>query len=215
MRALVVYETLWGDPEQVARAVAAELESTMTVEVVDSDSAPASVDGFDLLVVGAPTHAFSMSRPSTREQAGKQRNAPHVPTRGIREWLETLSRPDAAITALTFDTRVNAPRLPGSAAKVIRHELRSLGFDTPVKAQPSACTTTRDPSSTGNSPARPSGFVTLSRIRPAADQTRTRSGSRCLPEKAQDRIRYGHGLDAGSYFFGRFGLAALAGIDAT
>jgi hypothetical protein len=136
MRALVVYETLWGNTEQVARAVAAELESTMTVEVVDSDSAPVfSVDGFDLLVVGAPTHAFSMSRPSTREQAGKQQNAPHVPTRGIREWLETLSRPDAAIRALTFDTRVNSPRLPGSAAKVIRHELRSLGFDTPVKAQ--------------------------------------------------------------------------------
>jgi hypothetical protein len=135
MRALVIYESLWGNTEQIAREIATELESTMTVETADSDSAPASVDGFDLLVVGAPTHAFSMSRPSTRQQAGDQRNAPHVPARGIREWLGTLNRPNTAITAIAFDTRVNKPRLPGSAAKAIRQELRSLGFSTPVKAE--------------------------------------------------------------------------------
>jgi len=135
MRALVIYESLWGNTEQLARAMATELETTMAVEVIDSDSAPASVDGFDMLVVGGPTHAFSMSRPATRGQAGSQHHAPHVPDRGIREWLDVLNRPANDITALAFDTRVNKPRLPGSAAKAIRHELRSLGFDTPIKAE--------------------------------------------------------------------------------
>ncbi|MEO7007181.1 MAG: hypothetical protein ABI065_09125 [Terrimesophilobacter sp.] len=116
-------------------AIAKELGLTMTVEVADSDSAPATVGGFDLLVAGAPTRAFSMSRPSTRETARTERVAPHLPARGIREWLGVLDRPDAAIAAIAFDTRVNAPRMPGSAAKAIRHELRSLGFDAPVKAK--------------------------------------------------------------------------------
>ncbi len=131
MRVLVVFETLWGNTERVARVIAAELDSTMDVTVADSDSAPSSVDGFDLLVVGGPTHAFSMTRAATRAQP----TAPHVPTRGIREWLETVERPAQAIAAVAFDTRVNTPRLPGSAAKAIRHELRSLGFGTRIKAK--------------------------------------------------------------------------------
>lgn len=57
MRALIVYETLWATPSS-SRAIATELGSTMAVEVLDSDSAPSSVDGFDLVIVGAPTHAF-------------------------------------------------------------------------------------------------------------------------------------------------------------
>ena len=39
MRALVVYETLWGNTEQVAREVAAGLGAD-SVEVVDAASAP-------------------------------------------------------------------------------------------------------------------------------------------------------------------------------
>jgi hypothetical protein len=39
------------------------------------------------------------------------------------------------VRAVAFDTRVNTPRLPGSAAKAARHELRSLGFDVGTKAK--------------------------------------------------------------------------------
>jgi hypothetical protein len=135
MRALVVFETLWGNTEKVARAVADRLREAAEVEVVDSDSAPASVDGYDLVVVGGPTHAFSMSRPATREEAAAGHSAPHRPDRGIREWIDQLARPSAAVPVATFDTRVDQPRLPGSAAKAAKHELRSLGFDTTVKQQ--------------------------------------------------------------------------------
>ncbi|MET0780604.1 MAG: flavodoxin domain-containing protein [Microbacterium sp.] len=135
MRALVVYETLWGNTEKVARAVADELGRTMSVEVVDVDSAPDSADGYDLVVIGGPTHAFSMTRPSTREGAVNQNGAPRAPAQGIREWLGHLAHAAAPVTAAAFDTRVNSPRLPGSAAKAARHELRSLGFDVGIKAK--------------------------------------------------------------------------------
>jgi len=52
MRALVVYESLWGNTEQIARAVAAELATKMDVEVVDADTAPVSLEGIDLFPVG-------------------------------------------------------------------------------------------------------------------------------------------------------------------
>ena len=44
----------------------------------------------DLLVVGAPTHAFSLSRPGTREEAVRQgAPAEHART-GIPEWLPLI-----------------------------------------------------------------------------------------------------------------------------
>ncbi|MET0844314.1 MAG: flavodoxin domain-containing protein [Mycetocola sp.] len=133
MRALVIFETLWGNTEQVARAIAARLGSVGSVDVTDSDNAPTTVDGYDLLVVGGPTHAFSMTRASTRAEAATAHAAPFAPVRGIREWLDEVERPAGPIPAVAFDTRVDKPRLPGSAAKAARHELRSLGFETALK----------------------------------------------------------------------------------
>lgn len=69
MRAIVVYESIWGNTEKLARAIADELATRMPTEVISSDSAPDSLDGFDLAVVGGPTHAFSMTRPATRRTA--------------------------------------------------------------------------------------------------------------------------------------------------
>lgn len=135
MRAIVIYESLWGNTEKVARAIARGLEPGMTVEVVDAESAPATVDDYDLVVVGGPTHAFSMTRPSTRETAVLSNGAPRKLERGIREWLDDLGAIARPVRAATFDTRVDAPRLPGSAAKAARHELRSHGFDVSVKAE--------------------------------------------------------------------------------
>jgi len=133
MRALVVYETLWGNTEKVARAIAAQLSNTMQVDFVDVDSAPNSADGYDLLVVGGPTHAFSMTRASTRKNAVDQHQAPFAPKRGIREWLNVLAPTEKHVQAVAFDTRANAPRLPGSAARAAKQELRSLGFEIPLK----------------------------------------------------------------------------------
>ena len=74
----------------MARALVSALEPLMSVDLVTSDSAPGSVDEYDLVVVGGPTHAFSMTRATTRETAAKEHGAAHVPARGTREWIGEL-----------------------------------------------------------------------------------------------------------------------------
>ncbi len=135
MRAIVVYESLWGNTEQVAQAIAQGLDGTFTVEVVTADLAPVQLEEYDLVVVGGPTHAFSMSRPSTREGTPKNTPAPRAITRGIREWLDHLTAVFSPIRAVTFDTKVESPRLPGSAAKAAQHELRAKGFDVTTEPE--------------------------------------------------------------------------------
>ncbi|MHA6783116.1 flavodoxin family protein [Pseudonocardia saturnea] len=126
MRALVVVESVFGNTRGVADAVAAGLAERMDVRTVDVGTAPADLGGIDLLVVGGPTHAFGMTRPSTRQSAAEQA-AGAVPAAetGLREWLERL--PDGTCPAATFDTRMNRPRLPGSAAGAAARRLRRAG----------------------------------------------------------------------------------------
>ena len=61
MGALVVYESMFGSTRAVAQAVADGITSIMPVEVVEVASAPdPSTLAVDVLVVGAPTHAFGL-----------------------------------------------------------------------------------------------------------------------------------------------------------
>lgn len=135
MRALVVYESQWGNTEAVARAIAEQLQASMDVEVVAAEAAPTDVKGFDLVLVGGPTHAFSMTRASTRASAVEQHGAPSAPALGIREWLHVLENAPSGTRGATFDTRVDKPRLPGSAARAAKQELKSLGFDIVAKQE--------------------------------------------------------------------------------
>jgi hypothetical protein len=127
MHAVVVFETLWGNTEQVAREIAEGI-GLEAAELVEAVSAPAVLESdVDLLVVGGPTHAFSMSSEKTRESA-RQQGATNIPLRGIREWIASLSSPGRDVLVATFDTRVTSPRLPGSAAKKAMKRLVALGF---------------------------------------------------------------------------------------
>ena len=90
MKALVVYESLWGNTEKVARAVAAGLAETAEVAVADVGERPELSADLDLLVAGGPTHAFSMTRTSTREDAVRQGATHHPAAVGLREWLAQL-----------------------------------------------------------------------------------------------------------------------------
>jgi hypothetical protein len=127
MYALVVYESLWGNTEQLARAIADGIGGERA-KVVDAASAPGALSPeVKLLVVGGPTHAFSMSTASTRD-AARQQGAKHIPARGIREWIKAHASPGRAVLVATFDSRVVSPRLPGSAAKKAMKRLVALGF---------------------------------------------------------------------------------------
>lgn len=126
MRGFVVYESMFGNTARIARAIVDGLQRHFDVEVhaVDDGIWPA---GVDLVVVGGPTHAFSMSRSTTRDDAVSQ-GATADPTVGLREWLDDLSEGhDTPFAA--FDTRVDMVRhLPGSAAKAAAKQARKLGY---------------------------------------------------------------------------------------
>ena len=141
MRALVVYESMFGSTRAVAQSVAQGLGETMEVDVAEVGAVAAAPegadlpDGVDLLVVGGPTHAFGMTRASTRLDAAKDATAPLVSSGvGIREWLDAVQLP-ARVAFATFDTKVATPNLPGSAARAAERRLRRLGGHAVVHAQ--------------------------------------------------------------------------------
>ena len=147
MRALVVYESMFGCTQAIATAVAESLSASgAQVELVEVGQAPTDLAGVDLLVLGGPTHAFGMSRPGTRADAARQADGPVVSARiGMREWLEGLARPEATVRAAVFDTRVRPPRVPGSAARAADRRLRALGLLIVAQAESFWVSGTRGP----------------------------------------------------------------------
>lgn len=139
MHAHVVYESMFGNCHAVAVAVAQGLREGAPgarVDVVNVLTVPDALTT-DLLVVGGPTHALSMSRPETRGSRGqhlstdeaRQRAAgqPGADTgRGVREWLGQLA-PAPGTPAAAFDTRVDRP-LPKRASAGMAKRLRGAGY---------------------------------------------------------------------------------------
>ncbi len=134
MRTVVVYESMWGNTEAVARAIAEGVGEGVVVAAVSEVSRDLADDA-DLVVLGGPTHAFSMSRPSTRHDAIDQGAKPPGPEIGIREWLQTRPSSDRVRMA-TFDTRVDKVRhLPGSAARKAARQVRRRHLGRLVEAR--------------------------------------------------------------------------------
>ena len=126
MRCFVVYESLFGNTARVAQAVVDGMKMQLDVEL-HSVAEGLRPEGVDLLVMGGPTHAFSMSRIATRQDAVSQ-GAETDPSTGLREWLDDL--PEGNDTPFAaFDTRVDmVRRLPGSAAKAAAKVARTHGY---------------------------------------------------------------------------------------
>ena len=133
LRALLVYESMFGNTEEVARDIAAGLTAAgVLVRLVEVTSArPAEEYDVDLLVVGAPTHAFSLSRASTRADAVQQGAPSSVAATGLREWLGAMPGHGRRHgMAATFDTRVTSMRrIPKAASTRAYHLLSHLGFE--------------------------------------------------------------------------------------
>jgi hypothetical protein len=128
--ALVAFETFFGNTGHIADAIATGLRlGGWTTEVLDvAELDDSAVEGIDLVVVGAPTHAFSLSRPQTRQDAAGRGGRACYAQRGMREWLAELPAPEGRLAA-TFDTRVSKVRhLPASAARSAARILRSRGY---------------------------------------------------------------------------------------
>jgi hypothetical protein len=125
MRVLLVYESMFGNTALVAQAIAEGMSAQVDVRTADAGTKP-ELSQVDAVVVGAPTHAFGLSRPSTRhDAAGRGALAP--PDRpGMREWLAAV--PHAELPAAVFDTVVARPPVLGSAAGKAAKALRRAGY---------------------------------------------------------------------------------------
>lgn len=124
MKALVVYESFGGNTKAVAEAISEGLaRHHLDTEVVGVDIAPPLQKiRVDLLVAGAPTHAFGLSGEDTSGDA--HRHEGDLLPSGMRGWLD--SGP-ASLLAATFDTHVRHPNLPGHAGHQAAKKLRRLG----------------------------------------------------------------------------------------
>jgi len=134
MKALVVFESMFGNTEQIAQAVAEGLRTSMPVDVTEVINAPAApAEDVTLIVAGGPTEAFSMSRTTTRADAVRQGGRPGREEFGLREWMEALPSRHSNVKLATFDTKIDKMRhLPGSAAKGAAKAGRHHGFDLAV-----------------------------------------------------------------------------------
>ena len=133
MRSLVVYESIYGNTRRVAMAIGEALGAQGEVETVEVSGAPSDLSGFDLIVVGGPIHAWSMSsamtRSGARDEARRAGVEPVSAGRGLREWLAGLRPSGGRLRAAAFDTAVHVPRLvpQGSAARPAADRLSALG----------------------------------------------------------------------------------------
>jgi len=114
MRAIVVYESMYGNTHAVAINIAAGLRATHEVTLVPVTRAtPELAAAADLIVAGCPTHMHRMptaaSRRAAAEAARKQGSGltvdPDADGPGLRAWLEGISAEN--VLAASFDTRLS------------------------------------------------------------------------------------------------------------
>ena len=149
MRAVIVYESMYGNTHLVADAIGTGLRTAFDVSVVPvGQASPAVLAGADLIVVGGPTHAHGMSRAATREAAVKAADKPagglqvepDAPGPGLRGWFGSLGH--YPVKAAAFDTRFHGPAaLTGRASKGVARLLRAHGFQ--VVADPESFLVTK------------------------------------------------------------------------
>ena len=136
MRALVVYESMYGNTHAIADSIADGLRATHEVTVVPAGEASGQlIAEADLLIVGGPTHVHGLSSRSSRRTArqaaakdgSELRLDPHAGGTGLRDWLDALDR--RAGLAAAFDTRAHGlPVFTGRASHAISRLLKRHGY---------------------------------------------------------------------------------------
>ena len=141
MKALVIYESIFGNTREIAEMIAEGLSGSFDeVELAEVNDGDSSMNGIDLLVLGGPTHVWSMSRQVTRDDARTKAEDKGITpvsqgSKGIREFVYDLPHDDGDTLAATFDTRVQKGWIPsGSAAGSAAKRLKKKGYQ--LFAQP-------------------------------------------------------------------------------
>jgi flavorubredoxin len=111
-RAIVIYDTKFGNTEKIAKALARGMEKGgVKVDCVKADEVDVSkLVEYDFAAFGGPTHGFGVSKP-------------------MKAFLEKLKSVNIkGKKAFAFDTKLKAWWLPGSAGKGIEKVLKGLGM---------------------------------------------------------------------------------------
>jgi hypothetical protein len=147
MRAVVVYESMFGNTHAIADAIGngigqglGPVDNVVVVPVVEATRE--RLGDADLLVVGGPTHFHGMSRTRTRKWAAATAQKPKndlvldrgAQGPGVRNWLRLLGHGHTKFAA--FDTRFKGPAvLRGRASRPISRKLRRYGFEVVAKPE--------------------------------------------------------------------------------
>ncbi len=129
MKAVVVYQSLWGSTAAIAHAIGDGLGKGAVVKTT-TEATPNVLKGADLIVAGAPIHAFGLPSEDSLKSAqarppGPSKVAPNVSHKLMRTWLRELPNGTAAVAA--FDTRVGGPLGRGGATKIMK-ALKKAGY---------------------------------------------------------------------------------------
>lgn len=127
MKALVVYESFWGNTAAVARAIASGIGPEARA-MTTAEATPDQVRDADVLVAGAPVIAFALARESARDGIAADDDGgahpPDVSNPSMRTWLEHL--PPTSARGAAFETRVWWS--PRGATGDIEHRLERAGW---------------------------------------------------------------------------------------
>jgi hypothetical protein len=135
VRALVVYESMYGNTHAVATDIASGLSAADEVTLVPVTRASRELVAVaDLIVAGAPTHRHGMPTIGSRRMAAETAREPDsgltmdpdADGPGLRAWLEALNA--EGVLAAAFDTRLSGmPALTGRAGRPIARLLTRRG----------------------------------------------------------------------------------------
>ena len=131
MKAVVVYESLWGNTAAVARAVAEGIGPD-AVALSTNEATREALSGADLVVAGAPVLGFNLPTEQMRENIRSNPGKPaDLSNRSLRSWLEGLSQ--ASGRGAAFETRIWWS--PGGATKAIAKGLERAGLRCDGRAE--------------------------------------------------------------------------------
>jgi hypothetical protein len=137
-----VYESLFGNTHEAAKAIAAGVSAAQPDAQVDllrvGEAHPPAAAGVDLLIVGGPTHIRGMTTGLSRKMGvsgeakkdpdERQELEPGAEGPGIRDWFHDLPKVTDRRPAAAFDTRIGA-RMAGGAAHGIARRLHRHGYE--------------------------------------------------------------------------------------
>ena len=133
MKAVVVYESLWGNTAAVAHAIADGIGPDTRAVTTDAASGD-MIAGADLIVAGAPVLAFSLPTDAMRDSVAKsEADAPTPPDLAhpsMRSWLDSL--PAGSGRCAAFETRIWWS--PRGATGDIEKRLEQAGYRVVAKA---------------------------------------------------------------------------------